>query len=120
METVRTYELDTAVSVSALGGSRRRRDFLLLVSYNSYTVLKCVLNVEATLLEPQNAYFGSVSYRNRMSQITIYLKSIVSDQYLPEASVSNHYLPGRVASQITIYHDIVSSSVSNDYLPPAV
>ena len=103
MNRVRTYELDTAVSVSALGGSRRRRDFFL-VSYNSYTVLKCVLNVEATLLEPQNAYFGSVSYRNRMSQITIYLKSIVSDQYLPEASVSNHYLPGR-------------ASVSNYYLP---
>ena len=118
MGSVRTYELDTAVSVSALGGSRRRRDFFL-VSYNSYTVLKCVLNVEATLLEPQNAYFGSVSYRNRMSQITIYLKSIVSDQYLPEASVSNHYLPGR-ASVSNYYLPLVSSSVSNDYLPPAV
>jgi hypothetical protein len=81
-----------------------------LVSYNSYTVLKCVLNVEATLLEPQNAYFGSVSYRNRMSQITIYLKL---------ASQITIYL-GELASQITIYHDIVSSSVSNDYLPPAV
>ena len=84
--------------------ARAEGAIFFLVSYNSYTVLKCVLNVEATLLEAQTAYFGSVSYRNRMSQITIYLKSIVSDQYLPEASVSNHYLPGR-------------ASVSNYYLP---
>ena len=77
------------------------------------------MNVQATLLEPQTAYFGSVSYRNRMSQITIYLKSIVSDQYLPEASVLITIYLGELA-QITIYHDIVSSSVSNDYLPPAV
>ena len=56
---VRTYELDTAVSVSALGDDRAEGAIdLFLVSYNSYTVLNCVFDVEAMLLELQNTHLA--------------------------------------------------------------
>ena len=90
---------------------------IFLVSYNSYTVLNCVFDGEAMLLELQNTHLAvyvieieclkSLFTWNLSSQINIYLKL---------ASQITIYLR-ELASQITIYHDIVSSSVSNHYLP---